>query len=86
MPDAGDEAATTRSRRPAPRQFERSKGKEPVYKREQEEAARLAAEKEKQKIVKPRSLRLKKVQADVYIPSLVSVGNLARLLNVRLGE
>lgn len=32
------------------------------------------------------SLRLKQVAADVFIPSLISVGNLARLLNVPLGE
>ena len=33
-----------------------------------------------------RSLHLKRVQADVFIPSIVSVENLARLLNVRLGQ
>ena len=32
-----------------------------------------------------RSLHLKKVVPDVFIPSLVTVGNLARLLNVKLG-
>lgn len=43
------------------------------------------ASKEKDK-KKNRSLHLKKVQPDVFIPSVVSVENLARLLNVRLGE
>lgn len=64
----------------------KSRGKEMVSKREeeQERLARLAAEREKEKKARPKSLHLKKVQADVYIPSLVSVENLARLLNVRL--
>lgn len=34
---------------------------------------------------KNKPVNLKKVTADVFIPSLISVGNLARLLNVRLG-
>ena len=80
----------TRSRKPVhkDRGSLRSKGKEVAYKRD-EEKERLAMkerEREKEKKSRPKSMHLKRVQADVYIPSIVSVENLARLLNVRLGQ
>jgi hypothetical protein len=42
------------------------------------------AEKEKEK--RKKAKLLKRVKKDVFIPSTVSVGQLARLLNVRMGE
>lgn len=41
---------------------------------------------QKQRARKNKALTEKKVTADVYIPSVVSVGQLAQLLDVRLGE
>lgn len=41
---------------------------------------------QKQRARKNKALMEKKVTADVYIPSVVSVGQLAQLLDVRLGE
>jgi hypothetical protein len=46
--------------------------------------AKLGARREKERIRKAKSV--KKVNVDVFIPSTVSVGQLARLLNVRMGE
>lgn len=45
----------------------------------------LSQKQEAQKVKKKRVIE-KKVAADVYIPSTVSVGTLARLLGVRLGK
>ena len=44
-----------------------------------------AKEKEKEKVKVTKTAKVKQVSVDVYIPSVVTVGTLARLLNVKLG-
>ncbi len=48
--------------------------------------SRVKADPRKMKEVKPQRRKYVQATRDVYIPSAVSVGNLAKLLNVRLGR
>jgi hypothetical protein len=51
-----------------------------------DDLAILVARQKERERRRNRSLHLKKVVPDVFIPSLVTVGNLARLLNIKIGE
>lgn len=89
LSSTGDGTRTSRTRRMAEKDSYKARGSllsgKNSFRRESDEGEIDATSKEKLKLKrKNKPVNLKKVTADVFIPSLISVGNLARLLNVRL--